>query len=69
MPGTDCSREHEQYVRILLAPDATGSEVLRRIVELVEVEEFRSEEPDLEEIFVTAVRNAGIAMEEVESEQ
>jgi ABC-2 type transport system ATP-binding protein len=45
-------------VKLLLAPDAEGPAVLRRLVERVDVREFRSEEPDLEEIFIKAVRDA-----------
>ena len=51
----------------LLAPNASTSQVLRRLVDMLEVEEFRSEEPELEEIFVTAVRNAGITIDETEA--
>jgi ABC-2 type transport system ATP-binding protein len=45
--------------RLLLDPDADGAEVLRRIVGVVEVSEFVCEEPELAEIFVKAVRDAG----------
>jgi ABC-2 type transport system ATP-binding protein len=45
-------------VRILLKSDANGSAVLRELVGFLEVREFRSEEPDLEQIFIQAVRNA-----------
>jgi ABC-2 type transport system ATP-binding protein len=44
--------------KLMLAPDARGPEVLRRLVERMEVEEFRSAEPDLEEIFIRAVNDA-----------
>ncbi|HEY6324137.1 MAG TPA: ATP-binding cassette domain-containing protein [Thermoanaerobaculia bacterium] len=45
-------------VRLLLAPGASSSELLRRLVQFLEVREFRSEEPDLEDIFIKAVRDA-----------
>jgi ABC-2 type transport system ATP-binding protein len=45
-------------VRLLLAPGASSSEVLRQLVQFLEVREFRSEEPDLEDIFIKAVRDA-----------
>jgi ABC-2 type transport system ATP-binding protein len=45
-------------VRLLLAPGASSSEVLRQLLQFLEVAEFRSEEPDLEDIFIKAVRDA-----------
>ncbi len=47
-------------VKLLLAPDVEGPRVLREIVAFLDVEEFRSEEPDLEEIFLKAVRDAAL---------
>jgi len=44
--------------KVLLAPTADGAKVLRQAVEFLEVSEFRSREPDLEEIFVKAVGEA-----------
>jgi ABC-2 type transport system ATP-binding protein len=44
--------------RLLLKSDAQGPEVLRQLVGFLEVSEFRSEEPDLEQIFIQAVRHA-----------
>jgi ABC-2 type transport system ATP-binding protein len=51
-------RADQGAAKLLLKPDASGPEVLRQIVPLLEVREFRSEEPDLEEIFIKAVRDA-----------
>jgi ABC-type uncharacterized transport system ATPase subunit len=48
----------ETAVRLLLAPGASGPALLRRLVEFLAVREFRSEEPDLEDIFIKAVRDA-----------
>jgi ABC-2 type transport system ATP-binding protein len=48
----------EVAVRLLLAPGASGPALLRRLVDFLEVREFRSEEPDLEDIFIKAVRDA-----------
>jgi ABC-2 type transport system ATP-binding protein len=45
-------------LRLLLAPGASSSELLRQLVQFLEVQEFRSEEPDLEDIFIKAVRDA-----------
>jgi len=44
--------------KLLLRPDADGADFLRRIVDLVRVREFRSEEPELEQILLKAVRDA-----------
>jgi ABC-type uncharacterized transport system ATPase subunit len=44
--------------KVLLRDGAEGSELLHRAVAFLRVKEFRSEEPDLEEIFVKAVRDA-----------
>jgi len=44
--------------KLLLRPDADGADALRAIVQLVRVREFRSEEPELEQIFLKAVRDA-----------
>jgi ABC-2 type transport system ATP-binding protein len=49
----------EGAVRLLLAEGAEAPAVLRRLVAEIEVTEFRSEEPDLESIFVRTVRDAG----------
>lgn len=43
------------YVRLLLSEDAKPAEILRALVENLEVREFRSEEPSLEEIFIATV--------------
>jgi ABC-2 type transport system ATP-binding protein len=51
-------RGDDGAVKLLLRPDASGAEVLRQIVPFLDVREFRSEEPDLEEIFIKAVRDA-----------
>jgi ABC-2 type transport system ATP-binding protein len=46
-------------VRLLTAPGVDGAALLRELVRRVPVREFRSEAPDLEEIFVKAVHDAG----------
>jgi ABC-type uncharacterized transport system ATPase subunit len=43
---------------LLLEPDAHGSDVLRELVGFLTVHEFSSQEPELEEIFIKAVRDA-----------
>ncbi|HVS03122.1 MAG TPA: ATP-binding cassette domain-containing protein [Thermoanaerobaculia bacterium] len=44
--------------RLLARPGVEASQLLRQLVSRVAVEEFRSAEPDLEEIFVKAVHEA-----------
>jgi ABC-2 type transport system ATP-binding protein len=56
--GVEQAVPFDTYTKLLLAPQAEGSEVLRRLVERFPVREFRSEEPELEEIFIKAVRDA-----------
>ena len=58
VPGIEQVLVQDRGAKLLLAPDADGSTVLRQIVQLVNVREFRSEEPELEEIFIKAVRDA-----------
>ncbi|MES1211050.1 MAG: ATP-binding cassette domain-containing protein, partial [Acidobacteriota bacterium] len=45
-------------VKLMLQPEADGPEVLRQLVQFLRVHEFRSEEPELEQIFLKAVRDA-----------
>ena len=45
-------------VKLMLRPEADGPEVLRQLVQFLRVHEFRSEEPELEQIFLKAVRDA-----------
>ena len=49
----------DDAVRISLGDGIDPAAILRQLVERVEVQEFRSEEPDLESIFVRTVRDAG----------
>ena len=63
-PGITEAIGQDGFTRLILEPDAVASDLLRRLIEHLEVEEFRSEEPELAEIFISAVREAGIAVEE-----
>ncbi|NHZ72922.1 MAG: ATP-binding cassette domain-containing protein [Nitrospirae bacterium] len=49
---------HDNTAKLLLEPDAGGADVLKELVAFLTVHEFQSEEPDLEEIFIKAVRDA-----------
>jgi ABC-2 type transport system ATP-binding protein len=58
VPGVEQAIPGEGTARLLLAPEAEGYEVLREIVSFLRVHEFRSEQPELEQIFLKAVRDA-----------
>ncbi len=58
LPEVEQAAVQDGVAKLLLRPDASGPQVLRRLVDLVEVHEFRSEEPELEQIFMKAVRDA-----------
>jgi len=56
--GIDHVLPEDGGAKVFLRADADGAQVLRDIVGRVPVREFRSEEPELEEIFMKAVRDA-----------
>jgi ABC-2 type transport system ATP-binding protein len=56
--GDDATGDGPASVKLLLNPGVHGSAVLRELVQWLDVHEFRSEEPDLEEIFIKAVEDA-----------
>jgi ABC-2 type transport system ATP-binding protein len=58
MPEVETAAIHDGMAKLLLRPDASGPQALRRMVEFLEIQEFRSEEPELEQIFMKAVRDA-----------
>ncbi len=58
VPGVEQVVAQNGVVKILLQPEAQGSDVLREMVQFLRVHEFRSEEPELEQIFLKAVRDA-----------
>jgi len=58
LPEVEQAIEHNGVVKLLLRPDAEGPDTLRRMVEFLRVHEFRSEEAELEQIFMNAVRDA-----------
>ena len=55
VPGVAQAIARDDGAKLLLEDDAAGAEVLPRLLEVVTVHEFRSEEPELEEIFIQAV--------------
>lgn len=58
LPEVEQATVQNGVVKLMLRPDAEGAEVLRQAVGFLKVSEFRSEEPELEQIFMKAVRNA-----------
>jgi ABC-2 type transport system ATP-binding protein len=58
LPEVEQAVIQDGVAKLLLHPDAEGADALRRIMDLVRVREFRSEEPELEQIFLKAVRDA-----------
>ena len=59
LPGVVQAVTRDGTAKLLLEPDADGAEVLRRIVERWPVRAFRTEEPDLESLFLEVVSRAG----------
>ena len=58
LPGIAQATIQDGVAKLMLEPDADGSEILKRMVQFLNVHEFRSEEPELEQIFIKAVRDA-----------
>jgi ABC-2 type transport system ATP-binding protein len=58
MPEVEHAVVADGVAKLMLRPEVQGSVVLRQIVEFLNVHEFRSEEPELEQIFLKAVRDA-----------
>lgn len=58
LPGVEQVIHLDGEAKLLLGDGTSGSEVLTEIVGLMTVHEFRSEEPDLEDIFIKAVSDA-----------
>ena len=58
LPEVEQAVIQDGVAKLLLRPDVDGADALRRMVDLVRVREFRSEEPELEQIFLKAVRDA-----------
>jgi len=58
LPGVEQAVAQNGIVKLMLRPDTEGPEVLRELVQFLRVHEFRSEEPELEQIFLKAVRDA-----------
>jgi ABC-2 type transport system ATP-binding protein len=58
IPGVESIVVRDGSVKLLLDRGTQGPEVLKDIVGVMRVQEFRSEEPELEEIFIKAVQDA-----------
>lgn len=58
VPGVAHAEVSGDRAKLLLHPGTAGSAVLRELVQFLEVDDFRSQEPGLEEIFIKVVRHA-----------
>jgi ABC-2 type transport system ATP-binding protein len=58
LPEVEQAAVQNGVVKLMLRPEASGPDALRRMVAFLDVHEFRSEEPELEQIFLKAVRDA-----------
>jgi ABC-2 type transport system ATP-binding protein len=58
VPGVTEVLPNNGDVRLLLEPGVSGPDILGEIAQILEVHEFHSEEPELEEIFIKAVKDA-----------
>jgi ABC-2 type transport system ATP-binding protein len=58
LPEVEQAAIQDGTAKLLLRADASGPAALRRMVEFLDVHEFRSEEPELEQIFMKAVGDA-----------
>jgi len=58
VPGVAEVQAKDGEVSLILEDGVRGAAVLRELMDRVQVEEFRPVEPDLEEIFIKAVRGA-----------
>lgn len=58
MAGVEQIFHLDRGAKLLLGDGTSGAEVLSDLVEFMTVHEFRSEEPDLEDIFIKAVSDA-----------
>ncbi|MFY9826421.1 MAG: ATP-binding cassette domain-containing protein [Thermoanaerobaculia bacterium] len=58
MPEVEHATIQDGEIKLMLRPDADGAETLRQMIGFLKVREFRSEEPELEQIFIKAVRDA-----------
>ena len=58
MPEVEQAIVQDGVAKLMLRPEVQGADVLRQLVGFLNVHEFRSEEPELEQIFLKAVSDA-----------
>jgi ABC-type uncharacterized transport system ATPase subunit len=58
LPEVDLATVGDGFAKLILKPEASGYEVLPKLVAFLKVHEFRSDEPELEQIFLKAVSHA-----------
>ena len=61
LPGVRATEPAGDFVRVRLVDDAASAAFLKAAVSAATISEFRADEPDLEAIFLSAVREAGAA--------
>ena len=60
LPGVEQILQLDGGAKLLLGDGTSGAEVLAELIEFMTIHEFRSEEPDLEDIFIKAVSDARV---------
>jgi ABC-2 type transport system ATP-binding protein len=60
LPGVASAKAHDGQFVVALQPGMSQRDFLKRALDLHTVEAFSQKEPDLEEIYIDAVRNAGL---------
>ncbi|HEX4961156.1 MAG TPA: ATP-binding cassette domain-containing protein [Thermoanaerobaculia bacterium] len=58
MPEVEQAAIQDGTAKLMLRPEVDGADALRQMVGFLKIREFRSEEPELEQIFMKAVRDA-----------
>ena len=60
LPGVASAAAHDDHFVVALEPGAPQREFLKRALDRFPIEAFSQKEPDLEEIYIDAVRQAGL---------
>ena len=60
LPGVASAKAHDDHFVVALQPGVTQRDFLKRALDLHTIEAFSQKEPDLEEIYLDAVRSAGL---------
>ena len=60
LPGVASAKAHDDHFVVALQPGTNQRDFLKRALDLYPIEAFSQKEPDLEEIYIDAVRSAGL---------